>query len=48
VDDNVSVWRIKVASFDEDLPAGRQLNRDLAQLRRQFGADHGHVLLELR
>ena len=37
---NVSVWRFKLAGFDDDLPGGRALNEDLARLAAQFGQDH--------
>lgn len=42
MDDDVSVWRLRVTAFDAD-PAGRRLNADLAAL------GHGAaVVLELR
>ncbi|KAL4433719.1 hypothetical protein ABPG75_000160 [Micractinium tetrahymenae] len=45
-DNYLSVWRIKVSSFDSTTPAGRALNIDLARLEAQHGL--GFVELEAR
>lgn len=48
MNDDVSVWRLKVTSFDTDTPAGQRLNADLATLGRLHGLDAACVLLEIR
>ncbi len=34
-DDNVNVWQLKLAGFDDDIEGGRQLNDDLERLQQQ-------------
>lgn len=41
-------WRLQVSSFDDDVAAGRALNKQLSQLARQYGDAHRHVVLEVR
>eukprot|EP00803_Ostreobium_quekettii_P002265 evm.model.scf_2590.1 EVM.evm.TU.scf_2590.1 scf_2590:1117-4689(-) len=40
VDDSIRRWSLKLKNFDNDVPGGRQLNRDLAELARRHGQDH--------
>ncbi len=46
VGDEVNRWRFRVSHFDEDVPAGQLLNRDLRDLGRKFGQDY--LLMEVR
>jgi hypothetical protein len=34
-DDNINLWQLKLANFDEDIEGGRQLNGDLDKLQQQ-------------
>ena len=45
VNDSLRNWQLKVKNFDQDVPGGRQLNQDLAELQRNHGMDH--ILLEV-
>lgn len=45
VGDDVMTWRFKVRRFDESFAGGRQMNADIAELKRTRGMDH--VLLEI-
>jgi hypothetical protein len=46
VDDDLFRWRFRVKNFDEDVPAGKQLNRDLQECGRKYGQDY--ILMELK
>lgn len=35
VNDNVHKWRFKLKDFDDDVPGGKQLNKDLQDLQRK-------------
>ncbi|KAI3435555.1 hypothetical protein D9Q98_001620 [Chlorella vulgaris] len=48
LEDDVMTWRLQVSSFDDDVAAGRALNKQLSQLARQYGDAHRHVVLEVR
>lgn len=45
VDDNLFQWRFELKNFDEDMPGGKALNKDLEELREKHGQDH--VLMEI-
>ncbi|KAF6249727.1 ubiquitin-conjugating enzyme/RWD-like protein [Scenedesmus sp. NREL 46B-D3] len=38
--DNLLTWQLKLRSFDDDLPGGKQLNQDLQRLHTMYGQDH--------
>lgn len=40
VNENLCKWRFRVKDFDEDHPAGRQLNEDLRKLSSKYGIDY--------
>ncbi|CAD7697949.1 unnamed protein product [Ostreobium quekettii] len=40
VNDSIRRWSLKLKNFDDDVPGGRQLNQDLAQLAARHGQDH--------
>jgi hypothetical protein len=46
VNDDVRKWRLKLKNFDDDVPGGKQLNKDLAKLKQRHGMDH--LLMELQ
>jgi ubiquitin-conjugating enzyme E2 Q len=46
VGDNAMCWQLQISKFDTALQGGRDLNADLAELKRKHGLDH--VLIELR
>mmetsp|Transcript_22343 Transcript_22343/g.68784 ORF Transcript_22343/g.68784 Transcript_22343/m.68784 type:complete len:190 (+) Transcript_22343:208-777(+) len=45
VQDQANVWRFKVRNFDEDCAGARNLNADLAKLKRR---DHDFILMEIQ
>lgn len=45
VGDDAMRWRFRIRQFDDAVPGGRALNRDLAELKRRHG--HDHVLMEI-
>ncbi|KAK9817931.1 hypothetical protein WJX72_004478 [[Myrmecia] bisecta] len=45
VGDDILKWRLKVKNFDNDVPAGKDLNSDLQRLKHRYGQDH--MLMEI-
>ncbi|GIL62694.1 hypothetical protein Vafri_16872 [Volvox africanus] len=45
VNDDLYCWRFKVKNFDDDIPAGKQLNRELQELANKCGQDY--ILMEI-
>ena len=45
VDDKIAQWQLELRDFHDSIPAGRQLNEDLQQLKAQHGQDF--LLMEI-